>query len=194
MNTIKKNSKFPTVKKMQGQIFTVITGGYDTTSTTLAFICYYVALYPAVQLKLQQENDQHFPTIGQNINSETLQKLPYLDMVFCEVSRLAYVGQLVVQRMCTETSNVVDVTIPKVHQLVPKRFLPECKAQRHPMAYLAFGAGPKNCLGISFALMEAKMTIVNIFQRHTVVKCDKTKETLKCSEEGFGHGPTEEVC
>ena len=207
-------SKFLTMEEIQGQTFIFLVAGYETTATTLAFIAYYLALYPDVQAKLQEEIDTNFPDQHAKINYETVQALPYLEMVFCEVSRLAYIGQLAVQRMCKATTKVGDFVIPKgarviinvadihfnpelwgpepVDQLVPERFLPERKGNRHPMAYLPFGAGPKNCIGMRFAIMEAKMALINILKRYNIERCGKTKVPLKCNPDGV-HGPSEGV-
>ena len=201
------------MEEIQRQTF-VLAAGYETTATTLAFIAYYLALYPNVQEKLQKEIDEHFSVTGQDINYESLQKLPYLGMVFCEVSRLAYIGHLAVQRMCKETIKLGDVTIPEgtkvivnvadihmnpqlwgpepVDQLVPQRFLPERKGTRHSMAYLPFGAGPRNCIGMCFAIMEAKMALINMLQRFSIIKCNKTQVPLKCNPDAV-HGPAEGV-
>ncbi len=47
---------------MQGQCFVFLAAGYETTATTLSYISYYLALYPDVQSKLQEEIDEYFPT------------------------------------------------------------------------------------------------------------------------------------
>ena len=112
---IRRDSKtqFLTMDEMREQIVMFLIAGFDTTAATLAFIAYNLALYPDVQKRLQQEIDKHFPTKGHDINFETVHKLSYLDMVFCEVSRLACVGQLAVQRRCDQTTQVNGFTIPK---------------------------------------------------------------------------------
>ena len=48
---------------MQGQIFVFLAAGYETTATTLAYVSYYLALYPDVQSKLQDEIDEYFPDL-----------------------------------------------------------------------------------------------------------------------------------
>ena len=207
-------SKFLSMEEMQGQAFLFLGAGYETTATTLSFICYYLALHPEIQSKLQREIDEHFPVQGKDINYDTVQKLPYLDMVFCEVSRLAAIGQNGVQRMCKETTTVGNITIPKgskvminvadihmnpglwgpepVDEIVPERFLPNRKAARHPMAYLPFGGGPRNCIGMRFAVMESKMALINMLQRFNVVRCDKTEVPMTISKDGV-HGPANGV-
>ena len=213
---IRHNSKtkFLTFAEMQGQIVLFLAAGYETTATTLAWAAYFLALNQQVQKKMQQEIDEFFPTKNHKINYETVQKLPYLDMVFSEVSRLAYIGQVAVQRICNETTQIGHITIPKgtkvqinvadihinpdlwgpepVDQFVPERFLPERKGNRHPMAYLPFGAGPKNCIGMRFAIMEAKMALINMMLRYNVVKCDKTQVPITCNTDGV-HGPANGV-
>jgi cytochrome P450 len=36
----------------------------------------------------------------------------------------------------------------------PDNFSPEKKAQRSPYSFLAFGQGPRNCIGMRFALLQ----------------------------------------
>ena len=38
-------------------------------------------------------------------------------------------------------------------------------AAKHPFAFLAFGGGPRTCIGYKFALQEGKMALVSLFQK-----------------------------
>ena len=65
-----------------------------------------------------------------------------------------------------EGSSLVFTSLPILCPLC--RFTAEEKAKRHPCAYLPFGLGPRNCVGMRFALMEAKMALIEIVRNFKI--------------------------
>ena len=54
----------------------------------------------------------------------------------------------------------------------------EAKADRHIMAFLGFGQGPRNCIGLRFALIENKIALTKLLPLYEFVACDETPRTL----------------
>ena len=50
----------------------------------------------------------------------------------------------------------------------PERFAKERIAALPKLAYLPFGGGPRACIGKTFALMEARLILATLAQRHRV--------------------------
>uniref|UniRef100_A0A670JHN2 unspecific monooxygenase n=1 Tax=Podarcis muralis TaxID=64176 RepID=A0A670JHN2_PODMU len=120
-------------------------------------------------------------------------QLEYLDMVLSETQRLyPFGGRL--ERLCKKDVEINGVTIPKgtlvmippytLHrdpeywpepeEFRPERFSKENKDKIDPYTYLPFGAGPRNCLGMRFALVTMKVAIAILMQHFSFKVCDET--------------------
>ena len=65
----------------------------------------------------------------------------------------------------------------------PHIFVPERHAvKRHPVAWMAFGVGPRNCIGMRFALMELKMCLIRLLSQYRMLPGDKIEEGFKLEE------------
>ena len=53
--------------------------------------------------------------------------------------------------------------------------MPGEKEKRHPCAFMPFGAGPRNCIGLRFAMLEAKMLLIPIIKKMKFVVCADTE-------------------
>ncbi|CAF4085637.1 unnamed protein product, partial [Rotaria sordida] len=146
-----------------------MAAGYETTSTALAYATYVLARHPEVLQKLQAEIDQFTLSNNDQSDDETrkypdydlVAQMPYMDMFVSEVLRMYPIGNGAVQRYAFEDTVVQGIKIEEgtlVHADVysihfdrelwgpedPYVFFPERhETKRHSMAYLPFGAGPR---------------------------------------------------
>ncbi|XP_061098811.1 cytochrome P450 3A30-like [Conger conger] len=176
---------------------TFLAAGFETTSKTLTFLIYCLATNPDVMKRLLDEIDKVFPNKSP-VTYEQLVHLEYLDMVLNESQRL-YPIALRMERLCTETIVVNGVTIPKgtlvmipvyaLHRdpehwpepecFNPERFSKENKDGMDPYAFLPFGAGPRNCIGMRLAVVLMKLAIVQVLQHFSFAACQETEIPLQ---------------
>jgi cytochrome P450 len=65
----------------------------------------------------------------------------------------------------------------------PYVFLPERhQTKRHPMAYLPFGAGPRNCVGMRFALIEMKILLTRLLRDYNILPGDQLESKFNIRE------------
>jgi cytochrome P450 len=48
----------------------------------------------------------------------------------------------------------------------PSRFSAESSKDRHPMAYMPFGGGPRKCIGMTFAMMEMQIALAMVLSSY----------------------------
>lgn len=57
---------------------------------------------------------------------------------------------------------------PNPKRFVPERFFPDEQRNRHKGTYLSFGDGPKNCLGLRFALSQMKVALAYVVKNFRI--------------------------
>ena len=75
------------------QCFVFLLAGYDTTSNMLAYCSFELSHHPDCQAILLAEVDEF---CGEELNYDTIQKMPYLDMVVKETMRMYPLASLLV--------------------------------------------------------------------------------------------------
>nr|XP_046249221.1 thromboxane-A synthase [Scatophagus argus] len=195
--TRRPQKKMMTEDEIVGQAFVFLLAGYETSSNTLAFTCYLLAIHPECQCKVQEEVDEFF-TRHESPDYTNVQELKYLDMVISETLRLYPPGfrfardidhDCMVNGQFLPKGATLEIPAgflhydpehwPEPERFIPGRFTPEAKASRHPFVYLPFGAGPRNCVGMRLAQLEIKMALVRLFRTFNIVACSETKVPLE---------------
>uniref|UniRef100_A0AAQ5YBF7 Cytochrome P450, family 3, subfamily A, polypeptide 65 n=1 Tax=Amphiprion ocellaris TaxID=80972 RepID=A0AAQ5YBF7_AMPOC len=177
--------------------------GYETSASTLTFLAYNLARNPEVMKHLQKEIDSTFPNKGL-VQYEALMQMEYLDSVVNESLRV-YPPVARTERVTKETVKINGITIPKdmavlipiyaLHrdpelwpepeEFNPDRFSKKNKQNINPYAYLPFGTGPRNCLGMRFALVMVKLALVEVLQNYSFSVCEETEIPLQMNPEGL---------
>ncbi|KAH0508247.1 Cytochrome P450 3A25 [Microtus ochrogaster] len=79
-----------------------------------------------------------------------------------------------------------EETQPRFHPYCVSRFSKENKGSIDPYVYMPFGNGPRNCLGMRFALISMKLAVISVLQNFTLLPCEETQTGFLC---GFGACP-----
>lgn len=67
----------------------------------------------------------------------------------------------------------------------PERFAPEQVKKRHPMSFLAFGEGPRNCLAYRFGLMQAKIGLIMLLKNFSFSLCELTTTKMEFNPQSY---------
>ena len=199
INNSSNTKKTLTEDEIIANVILFFIAGFETTSTLLNFASFVLTTQPDIQERLYQELKATFDEKGGHFDYETLASHATLDSFICETLRF-YPPILQIERMARDEYRLSNGFLVKKNDLIvaplyplqhdpefyeePEkfdmdRFLPQNRGKIIPCTYLPFGTGPRNCIGMRFALMEAKMALANMMIKYKFVSTSKTTRELK---------------
>ncbi len=169
-------------EQVMAECLTLFGAGHETTATALSWTWYLLCQHPEHYQKVQQEVDRVLQ--GRTPTYADLAHLPYCLQVFKEAMRL-YPPAYAFSRRALRDVEIDGYRVPKgrvvliapytIHRreeyfpepekFDPERFTPEREKQLPRYAYLPFGAGPRICIGMYFAMMEGHLLLAALAQR-----------------------------
>ncbi|XP_022239479.1 cytochrome P450 4c3-like [Limulus polyphemus] len=180
------------LEDIREEVDTFMFEGHDTTAMGISWTLYLIGLDRTIQQKIQYEIDSIFGDDKKRpVTIEDIKKMKYLDCALKEGLRLfpsvPFIGRMLKEDIVVNGHTIPQGTtcfiftfmlhrnpevFPNPEVFDPDRFLPENVAGRHPYAYIPFSAGPRNCIGQKFAMMEQKVLIANILRNFNLTSLD----------------------
>jgi cytochrome P450 len=172
-----------TDEQLRVEVTTFLLAGQETTSLALTWTWYLLSQNARARQRLEDELDAVLD--GRPPEYPDLANLPYLRMVIDEAMRL-YPPAWGFSRQALADDRLGGFLLPRgwlafvipyvLHRLPafwtdpdafdPERFSPERSADRPKFAYTPFGAGPRQCIGNQFALIETQLIVATLAQAY----------------------------
>ncbi|XP_046749213.1 cytochrome P450 4C1-like [Diprion similis] len=184
-----------TDNELRDEVDTFLFAGHDTTAAAISWALFCIGNNPDVEEKIHEE---HLRVFGDSLEAATLQQineLKYLERVMKETMRLfppvPSVGRIITEDMDIAGYKIpigTNITIdmyqihrdpkhwPNPEKFDPDRFLPENSHGRHPYAYVPFSAGPRNCIGQRFSMLEQKIVLTAVLKQWRIKSAIKYDE------------------
>ncbi|XP_032586068.1 probable cytochrome P450 6a14 [Drosophila mojavensis] len=196
-----------TIEQMAAQAFVFFIAGFETSSSTMAFCLYELALQQDIQRRLREEIETVLKqTADGELTYEAVSQMSYLEKVLAETLRKHPILPHLMRLAKTDypdpgtnlviekgTSIVIPVhnihhdpeIYPQPERFDPERFEPAAIKARHQFAYLPFGDGPRNCIGERFGKMQAKVGLISLLRRFKFSVSEHTEIPLKFNKRNF---------
>jgi cytochrome P450 len=169
-------------QQLRDEVMTLAMAGHETTANALAWTFYLLSRHPSVERKLSSEVRAVLGERGPA--AEDAPRLRYSSLVVSESMRLfppvwaverEALADDVIGGCRVPAKSLVAISPYLLHRhrkywenpegFDPERFTSERSEGRPRFAYLPFGGGPRQCIGMGFAQIEAQMLLARIAQR-----------------------------
>ena len=153
------------------ELLTFIGAGHETTASALAWAFERLRRHPDVVAKLMREVDEGGGDFRRATILELLRVRTVIDVAGRRVvSQNFDVGQCRIPHDRTVLVRIADLHENPEFFPAPERFDPDrfCGSRAVPPAWLAFGGGPRRCIGAEFAIAEIDTVLSTVLQNFQI--------------------------
>ncbi|CAH2007827.1 unnamed protein product [Acanthoscelides obtectus] len=194
-----------TIEEAAAQAFIFFLAGFETTSTTISFALFEMAQNQSIQERAREEVTRLFDK-HEGLTYDAVMEMSYVDTILFETMR-KYPPAPVFLRKCTKTYKITNTEVhikegqsvlipcyglhrdpeyfPNPDTFDPERFSAENKSKIWDYTYMPFGDGPRNCIGMRFAMIQAKIALSIILKNLDFTLSKKTKLPLTMEKKGI---------
>ena len=181
-DSVEGNGLELSAEELRDQVLTLFLAGYETVANMLSWTWLLLGQNPEAEARLHAELDAVLGARAPRL--EDMPRLEYTAMVLSESLRLYppawAMGREVLEDVRIGPYHLRKGTMvffsqyivqrdprwfPEPERFEPGRFTLERKAERPRFAYFPFGGGGRQCIGESFARMEATLALATLAQR-----------------------------
>ncbi|EDW10129.2 cytochrome P450 4e3 [Drosophila mojavensis] len=198
--TAEVDGKPLTFEEIFEEVSTFMFEGHDTTASAITFAIWCLAWSPDAQQRAYEEQARMYATADGRERDPThqeLQDMKYLDLVIKETLRL-FPSVPFIFRTMREATTILDKHLPKdttiglpilaighcphsfeaPYEFRPERFEAAERTKANAFDNVPFSAGPRNCIGQKFALLELKVTLSKLLRRFHILPAPLAKQTI----------------
>ncbi|KAF2902947.1 hypothetical protein ILUMI_03247 [Ignelater luminosus] len=194
------DGKSLTMDELAAQAFVFLAAGFETSSTTMTFCLYELAVNQDIQDLLREEINFVLERHDGKLSYEAMMEMKYLEQVIEETLR-KYPPLAMTNRICVadykipDTDKIIKKGTPVIISILglhsdeeyfpdperfdPERFSKENKRKIPQLSYLPFGEGPRICIGFRFGMMQVRVGLIVLLQKYVFTLNNKTKTPLK---------------
>uniref|UniRef100_W8AYS2 Putative cytochrome P450 4s3 n=2 Tax=Ceratitis capitata TaxID=7213 RepID=W8AYS2_CERCA len=165
-----------TDREIREEVDTFLFEGHDTTSSAIAFCIYLLSQDEHVQQRAYEEamalqgREKESMRYLEAVIKETLRLYPSVPFYSRKVQEDLQIGKLTVPKGASVSTLAYMVhrdekNFPNPEKFDPERFM-VAEKDLHPFAFVAFSAGPRNCIGQKFAMLELKLVLSSLLRSY----------------------------
>ncbi|NP_001353157.1 cytochrome P450 6a8-like isoform X1 [Drosophila kikkawai] len=189
-----------TIDEVLAQCFVFFIAGSDPSSATIQYALYELTKNQDIQDRVRCEVEEVLERHDQELTYECLKDLKYLSMVVDETSRLYPIASHLIRKahkrfvvpghsnFVIEAGQMIFIPSSAIHhdpsiypdpfEFRPERFSPEETAKRTSVAWLPFGDGPRNCIGLRFGQMQVRIGLALLIKNFKFSMSSETPDPL----------------
>ncbi|XP_055697204.1 cytochrome P450 6A1-like [Phlebotomus papatasi] len=184
-----------TFEELAAQTFIFFIAGFETSSSTMTFALYELSKNQKVQNQAREEVNRVLEKYNGEYTYEACMELKYIDQVIKETLRLHPIVPNLIRSLGQDykipdrdyvfkKGTFFSIPIFGIHRdpdiypdpdrFDPDRFTEENIKNRHSYAWLPFGEGPRNCVGMRFGMMQTRVGLATLLSKYRITPTDRT--------------------